>query len=131
MLVNQPHQPRLLGRPDGGVAMIWLPGAVLAAWLAGADRKDWALLLTVAAIGNVLAAGLFGLGWALAPFLTLANLAEAVAVALLARHTVRHHWPDATFEMISIFLLGALLVIPAGSAALAKASRKALANAPP
>ena len=109
----------LLGRPDGGVAMIWLPGAVLAAWLAGADRKDWALLLAVAAIGNVLAAGLFGLGWALAPFLTLANLAEAVAVALLARHTVRHHWPDATFEMISIFLLGALLVIPAGSAALA------------
>lgn len=109
----------LLGRPDGGVAIIWLPGAVLAAWLAGTERDDWALSLAAAALGNLLAAGLFGLGWAVAPFLTLANLAEALAVALLARHTVRNHWPDATFEMISIFLLGAMLVIPAGSAALA------------
>lgn len=112
----------LMGRPDGGVAMIWLPGAVLAAWLAGTEFGEWALLLIAAALGNVLAAGLFGLGWALAPFLTMANLGEAVAVALLARHTVRHHWPDATFEMISIFLLGAILVIPAGSAAIAAAA---------
>lgn len=119
----------LMGRPDGGVALIWLPGAVLAAGLAGAEIGEWAILLTAAAIGNVLAAGLFGLGWALAPFLTLANLAEAVAVAMLARHTVRHHWPDATFEMISIFLLGAILVIPAGSAAIAAAAVSVLRHA--
>lgn len=116
----------LLGRLDGGVAMIWLPGAVLAAWLAVSARQTWPALLTVAGLANILASGLFGLGWQLAPFLTLANLAEAAAVALLARHTVRSHWPDATFEMVSVFLLGAVLVIPAGSAAVAATAVLAL-----
>lgn len=116
----------LLGRLDGGVAMIWLPGAVLAAWLAVSARPVWPALLTVAGLGNILASGLFGLGWQLAPFLTFTNLAEAAAVALLARHTVRSHWPDATFEMVSVFLLGAVLVIPAGSAVVAATAVLAL-----
>jgi diguanylate cyclase (GGDEF)-like protein len=62
--------------------------------------------------------------------LTLANLGEAVAAALLARHTLRAHWPTATFEMASVFLLGALLVVPAASALVAATSAHWVAGVP-
>ncbi len=109
----------LLGRLDGGVAMIWVSSAILAAWLFAVDRARWPLALGACALANLLGTGLFGMGWAVAPALTLANMVEALAVATLARHTFRRHWPDATFELVSVFLLGTILVIPAGSALIA------------
>jgi diguanylate cyclase (GGDEF)-like protein len=109
----------LFGRLDGGIAMVWVPGSGLAAWLYATDRRHWPIGLIACALANELGAGLFGMGWTAGIGLTLANLVEAVAAALLARHTLRAHWPDATFEIASQFLLGAALVIPAGSALIA------------
>jgi diguanylate cyclase (GGDEF)-like protein len=120
----------LFARLDGGVAMIWVPGAVLAAWLYAVDRKGWNKALLACGIANELAAGWFGMGWGVGLGLTLANLGEAFAAALLARHTFRTHWPDATFEMASIFLLGAMLVVPAGSALFAATAAHWMVGAP-
>ena len=112
----------LVGRMDGGVAMVWVPGSILAAWLYRADRRNAVAGLIACALANELGAGLFGMGWTAGIGLTLANLAEAVAAALLVRHTLRAHWPHGTFEIASQFLLGAALVIPAGSALIAAAT---------
>jgi len=120
----------LFARLDGGVAMIWLPGAVLAAWLYVADRQGWTVALIACAVGNELGAGWFGMGWAVGAGLTLANLAEAVAAALLVRHALRAHWPNATFEMASLFLLGTALVVPTGSALMAASAAHWIGGAP-
>ena len=109
----------LLCRADGGVAMVWVPGSVLAAWLYTAGRERWMAGLIACALANELGAGLFGLGCTAGIGLSLANMIEAAAAAVMARHTLRTHWPHATFEIASGFLLGAALVIPAGSALIA------------
>ena len=67
------------GRPDGGVAMAWVAGAMLAACLLVLPRAAWPRVLAASGLANVVAGGWFGLGWAAAPWLTLANLAEAIA----------------------------------------------------
>lgn len=120
----------LLTRPGGGVAMVWVSSALLAAWLNGAERKDWTAALIGCGLANELAAGWFGMGWTAGLGLTTANLLEAVAAAWLSRYALRTHWPRATFEMASVFLLGALLVIPAGSALMAASTAHLIAGAP-
>lgn len=109
----------LLGRPGDGVAMVWLSSALLAGWLYGTDPRRWTAALVVCAIANEIGGGLFGLGWIANIGLTAVNLGEAVAAAWLARHAVRAYWPAATFELVSVAMLGGLLVIPAASALLA------------
>jgi diguanylate cyclase (GGDEF)-like protein len=120
----------LLGRIDGGVALVWVSSPILAARLAVTNKAGWITALPLCAVAHEIAAGLFGLGWAVGPWLTLSNLAEAVAAALLARHTLRTHWPIATFEMVSVFLLGTALIIPAGGAMLAAAAAHWVLGAP-
>lgn len=120
----------LLARHSSGVAMVWLPGAVLAGWLYGSDQKRWTPTLIACAIANELAGGLVGFGWVPNIGLTVANLGEAVCAALLARQTLRAHWPLATFEMVSLFLLGCMLVIPAGSALIAATTIAVTVGAP-
>jgi diguanylate cyclase (GGDEF)-like protein len=112
----------VFARAHSGVAVIWVPTAMLAAWLHGSERAQWPVTLGGCAIANELAAGWFGAGWLAGLGLTFANMAEAVAAALLARHVLRAFWPRATFELVSIFLLGTLLVIPAGGALIAAIS---------
>jgi diguanylate cyclase (GGDEF)-like protein len=109
----------MFARTYNGIAVVWVPGAVLAAWLYACERKDWTALLIGCGLANELAAGWFGMGWAPGLGLSVANVAEAVAAAELSRFAFRTHWPRATFEMVSVFLLGVLLVIPAGSALIA------------
>ena len=105
----------LFGRLDGDVAMIWVSSAVLATWLFVADRKGWIAALMVCGLANMLGAGWSGPGWTTGVFLTVANLGEAVAAALLARYTLRRRWPDVTFGLVLLFMLGTVVVIPAGS----------------
>jgi len=112
----------LFARLHSGVAVIWVPSAMLAAWLYATDRRHWLVLLAGCALANELAAGWFGLGWIAGIGLTLANLAEAVAVATMSRHVLRAYWPAATLELVLIFLLGCLLIIPAGGALIAATS---------
>jgi diguanylate cyclase (GGDEF)-like protein len=109
----------LFVRAHSGVAVIWVPTAILAAWLYGSESRHWPLLVAGCAVANELAAGWFGAGWLAGLGLTFANMIEAVAAAVLAGHVLRAFWPRATFELVSIFMLGALLVIPAGGALIA------------
>jgi diguanylate cyclase (GGDEF)-like protein len=109
----------MFAQAHSGVAIVWLPGAVLAAWLYGSERKDWTALLIACGLANELAIGWFGMGWGAGLGMSVANVAEVVAAAELSRFALRTHWPRATFEMVSVFLLGVLLVIPAGSALIA------------
>ncbi|WP_353227036.1 diguanylate cyclase [Novosphingobium sp.] len=111
----------VLGRLDGGVAMIWVPGALLAAVLSVCDRAVWLPALAVCGLANVLGSAWFGLGWLTGAALAPVNLGEAVAVALLSRYSWRAHWPGASFEMVSTFLLGTILVIPGVGALVAAA----------
>jgi len=125
----------LFARLDGGTAMVWLPGAVLAAWLYAVDRKVWIMALLACGVANELAAGWYGMGWGVGIGLTLANQVEAIAAALLVRHVLRTHGPSAVFEMgsidmASIFLLGAMLVVPAGSALIAATAGHWIGGAP-
>ena len=113
----------LFARLHGGVAVIWVPNALLAAVLFAADRKQWAPLLIASALAsvlaNALATGWFGPGAAAGLGQSLANIAEAAAAALLARHALRAHWPNGTLELVSVFLLGGVLVIPAAGGLIA------------
>lgn len=119
-----------LARADGGVAMVWVASAVLAAWLAVTDRREWPLALALAAIGNEVLSGWLGLGWVPGLGLTAANLGEAVAAAALARASVLPRWPEAGFERAAAFMIGITLVIPALSATWAAAVATAFAGAP-
>lgn len=106
-------------RLHSGVAIVWVPNAVLAAVLYATERKQWAPLLIGCGLANELATILFGLGGVPGVGLCLANMAEAAVAAELSRYTLRAHWPKATLEMVSMFMLGVLLVIPAGGALVA------------
>jgi diguanylate cyclase (GGDEF)-like protein len=120
----------LISRADGGVALIWVASPILASRLAVTNRTGWIVALAFCAIAHEIAAGVFGLGWAVGPWLALANLSEAAAAALLTRYTLRTHWPIATFEMVSVFLLGTALVIPAFGALFAATAAHWILGAP-
>lgn len=109
----------VFARLHSGVAIVWVPNAALAAVLYAHERKHWLPLLIGCGLVNELVSGWFGIGWVPGLGLAVANMVETVAAAELARHALRTHWPDATLEMVSMFLLGALLVIPAGGALVA------------
>ena len=109
----------LFARLHSGVAIVWVPSAVLAAVLYASARQSWPPLLIGCGLANELAAGWFGLGWGAGIGLSVANAAEAVLAAELSRHALRTHWPHRTMELVSMFLLGVLLVIPAGVAMVA------------
>lgn len=72
-------------RFDGGLAFLWLASAMLITVLGRRPRHRWRSAILWSAAGSFFATGLFGLGWALAPFLALANMAEAVLAAFLLR----------------------------------------------
>ncbi len=102
----------------GSVPALWISGAVLAAWLYGADRRQaLGALLACALVNTIMAAP--GPGWVVGAAMTTANLAEAVVVALLVRKTRQVWWPTAPFSMIAAQLVGGLLVIPAGTGLIA------------
>jgi len=106
-------------RLNGGFAMVWLSSAILAAWMIGADRRRWAGGLIACAVAHEIASGCFGIGWTTGLFLSAASMGEAVAAALLARYTLKGRWPVAPFEMILVFLIGTMLVIPVSSGLIA------------
>ena len=109
----------MFARLHSGVAVVWVPNAVFAAVLYATERKHWAPLLIGCGLANELASGWFGMGWAPGLGMSMANMAEAAVAAELSRHALRAYWPNATLEMVSVFLLGILLVIPAGGALVA------------
>lgn len=72
-------------RFDGGLAYLWLATPFLVTILLRRPRRHWAAPIAWSAAGGMLATGLFGVGWVMAPVLAIANMAEALVVAYLMR----------------------------------------------
>ena len=74
-----------LTRFDGGVAFLWGASALLIAALVRTSiRNWWAPIAACGAVGFAVT-GFLGLGWAVAPFLLVANLGEAVIAGYLLK----------------------------------------------
>ncbi|MFM5950329.1 MAG: diguanylate cyclase [Novosphingobium sp.] len=101
-------------RFGGGVALVWVASALLTARLHSAPTKQWPMLLLIAAIGSLLATGLFGLGWYAAGPLAVVNVSEAALVALLFR---RAGWRGSiSGSSMAAFLVVACVIGPAATA---------------
>ncbi len=72
----------------GRVTPIWLPNAFVLAFLLQSARRRWPLLLTAGLAGNVAACLLSGDGLAIAVGTSLANSAEVLICALVARQLI-------------------------------------------
>lgn len=83
--------PIALTRLDGGVALVWLATALLAAKLRTEPRTTWPLWMGAAGIASFAATGLVGLGWIAAGPMAIFNLIEAfVTASVLARADARN-----------------------------------------
>lgn len=102
----------LVSRYEGGIAMIWLGGAVLAARLAVTTRQQWPLTIAVCIVANVIATGVFGLGWYPALPIAIINAAEAIGAALVLRWVMDNCWPNDAVELVAAYYLGLGLIVP-------------------
>lgn len=105
-------------RFTGGVAMVWLGGALLAGRLTDVPEHKWGPWLLLSGIANVIATGFFGMGWAPAVPLALINMAEAAGAAFVWRRITRAFWPEETLEWVVSFYIGIGLTLPLASGAL-------------
>jgi len=109
-------------RLSGGVAMVWVANAILAARLFALPVRVWPATVAAAGVASFIATGLFGLGWQGAPFMAAINLFEGVVAALVLRRLSRLYWPGDTAEWMAGYSLGIGLIVPAMSAVLAAAT---------
>lgn len=103
-------------RFGGGVAMIWVPSAVLVARMQVIRTGDWPANLVLCGIASALATGLFGFGWPESVPLALVNMAEALLAGGILRYLLNHHWPRETLELVGGLYLGLALFVPSLSA---------------
>jgi diguanylate cyclase (GGDEF)-like protein/PAS domain S-box-containing protein len=120
-----------LTRFGGSVAFLWIAASLLISVLAARSRRLWGAPLLVCAVASVLATGLFGYGWALAPAFATANLVEAYVGARLLRN--RRYAKDelGSVDWIVNFVVSVGIIAPAASAlivvpALAAAGKPAM-----
>lgn len=102
----------LVSRYGGGIAMVWVGGAVLAGRLVDTRDDMWPATLACCVVTNALATGLIGLGWVAAVPLAIVNVAEAGAAALIFRALLRSCWPRDSLELVTGYYLGIGLVVP-------------------
>ncbi|WP_179504662.1 MULTISPECIES: diguanylate cyclase [unclassified Sphingomonas] len=117
-------------RLSGGVAMVWLANAILAARLHALPVRCWPATILACAVAGLMLTSLFGLGWRAAPFLTAANLFEGVAAAAILRRITRSHWPDDTAEWMAGYSLGIGLAVPLLGAAVSAITLSLVAGLP-
>ncbi|MCW1384182.1 diguanylate cyclase [Novosphingobium sp. KCTC 2891] len=103
-------------RFEGGVAMIWISGAVLAASLVVMARPQRCATILACVAANTVGTGLFGLGWAPAFPLALVNVGEAAAAAMVLRRLIEAHWPRETLELVAGYYLGLGVIVPLAGA---------------
>lgn len=102
-----------LTRFEGGAAFLWISNAILLASLTTVGRRHWlALILCCWATGSI-ATGIFGLGWAAAPFVSLPLVTEPfIAAVLIRKWGVQRSFLDSTHNF-SMFVLVAGIIAPA------------------
>ncbi|MDQ3075178.1 MAG: MASE1 domain-containing protein, partial [Pseudomonadota bacterium] len=119
-----------LTRYDGGVAFLWVASSLLIAELMRRPRRQWVPPIAGCAIGNFLATGLFGLGWAAAgPFVAI-NIIEATVAAWTLRRFGRSLQPLGSLNWLTHFVASVAIVAPLVAAGLATAAMVALGKPP-
>ncbi|HUD31246.1 MAG TPA: diguanylate cyclase [Novosphingobium sp.] len=109
----------LLTRFDGGVAILWLAGAVLFAKLCATPRRRWNGIVLACIVGGLLASQLFGIpGWVAVP-LPLICIAEAYGAAWLVKRASPRFGRFQSVPEVGWFLAIGGVAIPASSALLA------------
>lgn len=109
-------------RIGGGVALVWIATAFLAAKLSVLPKASQRPYLVVAAIGSFVATGFAGVGWLAAGPMALINVSEGWIAALILRKSERLG-EDETPDLIGgAFLLSAIVaplctVVPAATIA--------------
>ncbi|MEA1071500.1 diguanylate cyclase [Sphingomonas sp. LY160] len=117
-----------LTRFDGGVAFLWLASSLLIAHLVISPRRHWRSSIAAAAIGSLLATGLFGLGWTLAiPFMVI-NMTEAVLAAAALRRSRHRTHPLGSLAWLAQFLFAVAVAGPLIAAAMAGTVMAAMGN---
>lgn len=107
-----------LTRYDGGIALLWFGTSYLIAEMSEVRRRSWPAQIMAAAVGNVLATGLLGLGWTAAVPLTAANMLEAWTASYLLRQRARQV-PLESLRWFGQFTIAVVLIAPLISAPLA------------
>ncbi len=108
-----------LTRFDGGVAFLWIAGALAMPYLSMRPRRDWGTPLVLCGIASAVATGMFGLGWALALPMAVVNMIEAyVGASLLVRYR-SHRVPLGSLPWLFDFALAVGVIAPGTAAALA------------
>ncbi|EJL30941.1 PAS domain S-box/diguanylate cyclase (GGDEF) domain-containing protein [Novosphingobium sp. AP12] len=109
----------LLTRFDGGVAIVWLAGAVLFAKLCAAPRRQWTGITLACGATGVLASQLFGIhGWVAVP-LPFICVAEAYAAAWLVKRTYPRFGRFQSVPEVASFLVIGGVAVPVVTALLA------------
>lgn len=109
----------LLTSFEGGLAALWVASGLLTAELVHTPRDRWAPTLIACALASIVATGLFGLGWGIAPPLALLNMGESIVAALLLRRwRPSHDFLESVDGVIGLLLAAAaaalVTAIPAG-----------------
>lgn len=122
-----------LTRFGGGAAFVWVANAVLLAALVNTPLRRWASLVACCWACGIVAAGLWGLGWHAAPFISLVNVAEPVVAALLVRRWNVHRTGLDSARNLTLFVVAAGIIAPvstglAGAAVIGAASHASFAH---
>ena len=115
---------------DGGVALVWPAGALLAAWLTGLEPRRWLAPLATCAIANMIATGLCGYALAAAPGFALAQLAESALAALMLRRLALTHASCDSLGWLWRFLAIMAVAAPILSAGLATLNAHVMLDTP-
>lgn len=101
-----------LTRFDGGFAFVWFGSALLIARMSVLEPSRWPAHVLSCAIASFVATGLFGLGWRAAPAMDVANMAEAVAGAVVLRWSVKDEVQIQSHSWFCAFLVACGIVSP-------------------
>lgn len=111
-----------LTRFDGGVAFLWGASALLIAALVRTSVRNWWAPLVTCSVVGVLVTGFLGLGWAVAPFLLVANIGEAIIAGYLLKRDRSSGELMASLSWFGRFvvamLVGPILMAPVAGAVL-------------
>ncbi len=98
-----------LTRESGRIALLWLPNAIVAAWLLRNRSDAWALYIAACALANLAVNRIVGDSWWVAAGLSLANAIEILAVVWVMRWS-RGRRPDMGEVDSHVWLLASALV---------------------
>lgn len=119
-----------MARPGGGFAIFWIATALQVSWLLPRHPAQWWPTLGASALANMLATGLFGLGWPAAAPLALANGSEAIVTALAIRWAYRRFGGFTSTPSVAVTCLAGCIAGPAAGLAPALLGSRLALDAP-